>query len=99
MTTNRSKIIGLLAERRQEIVARFGVKRVALFGSVVRDELGETSDVDVLVEFEGPATFSTYMDLKFYLEDMLGRPVDLVTDKALRKELRPYVEKEMIRIA
>lgn len=99
MTTNRSEILGLLAERRQEIVARSCVKRVALFGSVVRDELDTTSDVDVLVEFEGPATFSAYMDLKFYLEDLLGRPVDLVTHKALRKELRPYVEKEMIRVA
>ena len=46
-----------------------------------------------------PATFGGYMDLKFYLEDLLGRPVDLVTDKALRNELRPYVEKEMIRVA
>ena len=64
-----------------------------------RDELDANGDVDVLVEFEGPATFSAYMDLNFYLEDLLGRPVDLVTDKALRKELRPYVEKEMIRIA
>lgn len=99
MTTNRSDIIALLAERRQEIVTRFGVKQVALFGSAARDELNATSDVDVLVEFEGPATAAAYMDLKFYLEDLLGRPVDLVTDKALRKELRPYVEKEMIRVA
>ena len=99
MTTNRSDIIALLAERRQEIVARFGVKRVALFGSAARDELNTTSDVDVLVEFEGPATVAAYMDFKFYLEDLLGRPVDLVTDKALRKELRPYIEKEMIRVA
>jgi predicted nucleotidyltransferase len=99
MTTNRSKIIGLLAECRQEIVARFGVKRVALFASAARNELDTTSDVDVLVEFQGAAPFSAYMDLKFYLEDLLGRPVDLVTDKALRKELRPYVEKEIIRIA
>ena len=99
MTTNRLDIIALLTERRQEIVTRFGVKRVALFGSAARDELNATSDVDVLVEFEGPATAAGYMDLKFYLEDLLGRPVDLVTDKALRKELRPYVEKEMIRVA
>jgi predicted nucleotidyltransferase len=99
MTTNRSKVLGLLAERRQEIAARFGVKRVALFGSAARDELGTNSDVDVLVEFEGLTTFAACMDLKFYLEDLLGRPVDLVTDKALRKELRPYVEKEMIRVA
>ena len=99
MTTNRSKILALLAERRQEIVTRFGVKRVALFGSAARDELNATSDVDVLVEFEGPTTAAAYMDLKFYLEDLLGRTVDLVTDKALRKELRPHVEKEMIRVA
>jgi predicted transcriptional regulator of viral defense system/predicted nucleotidyltransferase len=99
MTKNRPKILGLLAERRQEIAVRFGVKRFALFGSAARDELDTTSDVDVLVEFEGPATFAAFMDLKFYLEDLLGRPVDLVTDKALRKELRPYVEKELIRVA
>lgn len=99
MMTNRSAILEVLAERRQEITTRFGVKRVALFGSAARDELGASSDVDVLVEFDGPATFDGYMDLKFYLEDLLGRPVDLVTDKALRKELRPYIEKEMIRVA
>lgn len=75
------------------------MKHVALFGSAARDELGATSDVDVLVEFEGPATFAAYMDFKFYLEDLLGRPVDLVTDKALRKEMKPDVEKEMIRVA
>lgn len=99
MRMNRSRILGLLAERRQEIAARFRVERVALFGSAARDELRAASDVDVLVEFKGPATFAAYMDLKFYLEDLLGRPVDLVTDKALRRELRPFVEKEMIRVA
>jgi hypothetical protein len=99
MMMNRTQILRLLAERRQEIAARYGVKRFALFGSAARDELGVASDVDVLVEFAGPATFGAYMDLKFYLEDLLGLPVDLVTDKALRNELRPYVEKEMIRVA
>lgn len=99
MTMNRTRILEMLAERQQEIAARYGVKRLALFGSAARDELGASSDVDVLVEFAGPATFGAYMDLKFYLENLLGRPVDLVTDKALRDELRPYVEKEMIRVA
>ena len=99
MATNRTQILEILANRQQEISSRFGVKRLALFGSAARDELAASSDVDVLVEFAGPATFRAYMDLKFYLEDLLGRPVDLVTDKALRDELRPYVEKEMIRVA
>ena len=99
MTTNRTQILAVLADCQQEIATRYGVERLALFGSAARDELGASSDVDVLVEFAGPATFNAYMDLKFYLEDLLGRPVDLVTDKALRQELRPYVEKEMIRVA
>ena len=70
-----------------------------LLDAAARDELAPSSDLDVLVELAGPARFSAYMDLKFYLEDLLGRPVDLVTGKALRNELRPYVEKELIRVA
>ncbi len=99
MATDRIRILALLAERRQEIAARYGVRRLALFGSAARDALEAASDVDVLVEFAGPATFAAYMDLKFYLEDLLGRPVDLVTEKALRQELRPYVEKDLIHVA
>jgi len=54
--------------------------------------------VDVLVAFDGPATSARYFGLLFYLEDLLGCPVDLVTDKALRAELRPYIERELIRV-
>ena len=96
---NRDEILCVLAERHQEMTARYGVTRLARFGSAARDELSASSDVDVLVEFAGPATFGAYIDLKFSLEDLLGRPVDLLTDKALRDELRPYVEKELIRVA
>jgi predicted nucleotidyltransferase len=99
MAMNRKQILRVLAERQPEMAARYGVRQLALFGSAARDELSASSDVDVLVEFAGPATFAAYMDLKFYLEDLVGRPVDLVTDKALRDELRSYVEKEMIRVA
>lgn len=52
--------------------------------------------MDVLVEFDGKADAKRYFGLMFYLEDMLGCPLDLVTDKALRPELRPLVEKEAI---
>lgn len=96
---NRTQILDMLTTRRHEIASRYGVKQLAVFGSAARDELDSGSDVDVLVEFSGPATFRAYMDLKFYLEDLLGRPVDLVTDKALRQELRPHVERELIRVA
>jgi len=65
------------------------VTRLALFGSVVRDAAHADSDVDILVSFDGPATSSRYFGVQFFLEDLLGRRVGLVTDKALRPELRP----------
>jgi uncharacterized protein len=99
MTNSRPEILTALAEHKARMAERFGVARLALFGSAARDDLGASSDVDVLVEFEGPATFRQYMDLKFYLEELLGRPVDLVTEKALRQELRPYIDRELVRVA
>ena len=69
---------------------------LALFGSTVRNMAREDSDVDILVSFDGPATSARYFGVQFYLEDLLGRPVDLVTDKALRQELRPYIENEAV---
>lgn len=94
----RSDVTRLLTEHRQEIV-QFGVKSLALFGSVARDEGQPTSDVDILVEFRDRATFDQFMDLKFYLEHLLGCRVDLVTRKALKPRLRPYVEKEALYVA
>jgi predicted nucleotidyltransferase len=96
---DRTKVLSLLRERFDEIQSRFAVKRLALFGSAARDEMREDSDVDILVEFNGPATFDGYMDLKFYLEALLNYPVDLVTAKGLRKEIRPIVESEAIHVA
>jgi len=92
---DKEETIRRLVEHRQELV-RFGVKSLALFGSMARDEARPTSDVDLLVEFEGQATFDQYMDLKFYLEQLLGCRVDLVTRKALKSRLRPAVEKEAL---
>ena len=96
MPVNRQRALQLLAQSSPELKARFGVTRLALFGSMVRDEAQAGSDVDVLVSFDGPATSKRYFGVQFYLEDLLGCPVDLVTDKALRPELRPYIEKELI---
>ena len=77
----RDDILSRLRERRREISERFGVERVGLFGSAARDELREDSDVDVLVSFRDQATFDGYMGRKFYLEELFGRKVDLVTEK------------------
>ncbi|VFN00133.1 MAG: hypothetical protein BECKG1743D_GA0114223_104974 [Candidatus Kentron sp. G] len=78
------------------LARRFGVTRLALFGSTARDGAASDSDMDILVAFDGPANSKRYFGLQFYLEDLFGCPVDLVTEKALRNELRPYVEREAI---
>lgn len=96
---NKADVLELLRAHREEIGRRFGVRYLALFGSVARDEAREDSDVDILVTFEVEETFDSYMDLKFYLEDLLGRRVDLVTTGGLREAVRPYVERELIRVA
>lgn len=95
---NRTQTLQLLTEHKPVLAQRFGVARLALFGSVVRDAAKEGSDVDVLVTFDGPATSARYFGVQFYLEDLLGVPVDLVTEKALRPELRPFIEKEAVHV-
>jgi hypothetical protein len=94
----REEILKHLAARRADL-ASFGVKSLALFGSVARGEVRPESDLDILVEFSGPATFDGYMELKFFLEGLLGCSVDLVTQKALKPRLRPYVEQEALYVA
>jgi uncharacterized protein len=95
---NRARALELLAQSKAVLMARFGVTDIALFGSTVRDAARADSDIDILVAFSGPATSERYFGVQFFLEDLLGRPVDLVTDKALRPELRPYVEREAIHV-
>ena len=78
---------------------RLDVERLSIFGSHARGDARDDSDVDVLVRFTGPATFSGYMDLKFLLDALWDRKVDLVTEKAVRPELRQRIESEAIRVA
>lgn len=94
----RAEVVSQLQAHMPEMEERFGVRDLALFGSASRDTAGAESDIDILVAFDGPATSSRYFGLQFYLEDLLGKTVDLVTDKALRPELRPFVEQEAIHV-
>ena len=87
--------IEILKEHKTEIKDRFSVRRIGIFGSYARGEEKETSDVDVLVEFEKP-TFRNFMGLVFFLEELLGREVDLVTIKGLNPYIRPHVEGEVV---
>ncbi|MXY35309.1 MAG: nucleotidyltransferase family protein [Dehalococcoidia bacterium] len=92
----RDEVLDTLRAHQETLAERFGVSRLALFGSFARDQATEASDIDILVRFDGPATSKSYFGVQFYLEDLLGRPVDLVTDKALRPQFRPYVEREAV---
>lgn len=95
---DKAEILRILKQEKPALAHQYGVVSLALFGSAARDQLGPDSDVDILVQFEGPATSKRYFGVQFHLEDLLGHPVDLVTDKALRPELRPYIEDEAMNV-
>jgi predicted nucleotidyltransferase len=93
----KNKFIVQLEKMLPLLRERFGVMRIGIFGSIARGEDRPESDVDVLVEFApGQTTFRNFMELVFYLEDIFGRRVDLVTEPGLGKHLRPYVEQEVV---
>ena len=94
----KNETLKLLQAHKSELAKQFGVIKLALFGSTARNAAGPNSDVDLLVEFDGPATSARYFGVQFYLEDLLGRRVDLVTEKALRPELRPFIEREALHV-
>ena len=95
---DKEEVLKTLTRLKPELVKRFGVIRLALFGSTVRNEAKPDSDIDIVVAFDGPATSKRYFGVQFLLEDELGHSVDLVTEKAMRPELRPYIEREAIRV-
>lgn len=98
MTMTCKDIAARVAARHAEI-QDFGVASLKLFGSHSRDQAREDSDVDFLVGFRSTVTFDRYMDLKSFLEALLERKVDLVTEGGLRPELRPYIEQDAVRVA
>lgn len=95
----RADVIARVAAHKDDIVRRFGVRSLSLFGSVARDEARADSDVDVLVEFEGLTTFDDHMGLLVFLEDLLGCHVDVVTAKGLKPRLRPLIDRDLVRVA
>lgn len=94
----RAAELKILTNSKPALAQRFGVTRLALFGSTARDAAQIHSDIDILVAFDGPATSERYFSVQFYLEDLFGCAVDLVTEKALRAELRPVIEKEAVHV-
>jgi hypothetical protein len=95
---NADETVRLLSERMTDIRQQFGVRELAIFGSVARNEARTDSDVDLLVTFAGRPNFDDFMGLKLYLEELFGVRVDLATAGALRQEIRSSVERELVHV-
>jgi len=96
MDVSSDNLISRLREHAPTWSERFGVRSLRIFGSWARGTATTGSDVDLLVAFDGPATARRFYGLQLFLEDLLQQPVDLVTEQALRKELRPALEADAI---
>jgi hypothetical protein len=94
----RDTVVAVLAAHREEL-RKFGVRDLRLFGSFARDEAREDSDVDLLVEFDGPVGLFAYVRLQHQLATWLGRAVDLVTPGGLKPALRDRILREAVRAA
>ncbi len=90
------RIIKILKEHERELKEIYGVKSLGIFGSYVRGEQKQTSDLDILVEFERPIDFFEFLELEEYLENLLGIKVDLVLKKTLKPSIAKTVLKEVI---
>ena len=95
---NRQAILERLNAEAPGLRRKYGVKSLAVFGSMARGDDREGSDVDILVTFEHKATFDNFMGLKLDLEELIGRPVDLLTPRSLRPDMQAEIEKEAIHV-
>lgn len=85
----------VLAQYKQEIRERFKVKEIGIFGSYVRNEQKNKSDIDILVEFKEEADLFDFFGLTLFLEERLNQKVDIVPKSALKEELREYILREV----
>jgi predicted nucleotidyltransferase len=95
LVSNKDRVLKLIGENRSAIKS-LGVRRLGLFGSFVRDEQNDRSDVDLIVEFEpDKKSFDNFVQLAYLLEDLLGRRVELVTPESLSPYIGPRILKEV----
>jgi predicted nucleotidyltransferase len=92
---HRQTALNILRSHRHEL-EQFGVKSIALFGSVVREEATPDSDVDILVEFGKPVGLFTFLRLQYHLEELMGKHADMITPAALRRQLRDRILQEAV---
>ncbi len=92
----KDQILTLLKKQLPYLKSNFKVKSIGIFGSYAREEQTETSDIDMLVEFEAPVGFIKFIELENYLSDKLGAKVDLVTPDALKPLIKPHIIAEAV---
>ena len=88
-------VLRIIRGIQSELAERFTVQRIGVFGSFAKGDEGPESDVDIIVELAEP-TFDHYMDLKFRLEEVLKRPVDLVMVDTVKPRIKPIIEREIV---
>ena len=91
-------VLQVLKQKDAELTKRFGVKSLSMFGSVARNEAAQTSDVDLLVEFNRPVGYFGLFALQDYLEKLLGCSVDLGTPDSLKPYIKERIKGELIRV-
>lgn len=92
------EITEILKKHKEELKEKYKVKEIGIFGSYIRGEQKETSDVDILVEFGGVIGLFKFLELEECLEELLGVKVDLVSKKALKPRIGEYILKEVIMV-
>ena len=93
------QIYRTLQQHFNKLQKQYSVKTLGVFGSYVRGEATKNSDLDVLVEFDGELTFRNYMDLKFFLEDLFKRKVDLVIKEDIKPRIREQILGETVYVS
>jgi len=88
-------VFNVLKSHKNEIKAKYNVKKIGIFGSYAKGQQNEESDVDILVEFQKPS-FDHFMKVSFYLEDLFDKKVDLLTPNSLSPFMKTSVEKEVV---
>ena len=91
-------VLQILKQKNTELTKQFGVKSLLMFGSVARDEATQTSDVDLLVEFNRPVGYFGLFALQDYLEKLLGCSVDLGTPDSLKPYIKERIMGELVRV-
>jgi len=95
MIETKQDILNVIDQNRS-VLRALGVIKIGLFGSFVRGEQHQESDIDLLIEFDpGRKTFDTFMELSFFLEEVLQRRIELVTLESLSPYIGPHILKEV----